>query len=302
MYLLSHYPIGSWIRPERWWVFGLSILCAFFAVSSGYRSVLFGFAFMIFAATWCHYSWRSLWLPFALLAGVFVVVAASNNNIIYLPVNKLPKIAQRTMSFLPLDWDESAIASGKSSNHFRTNIQDVYIKEYMGRSPLVGNGFYINTKEFDDWSLEFKKGGSNVDANDYAEAKTFIEGKLYHTGWISVYDSVGIIGFIAFLALGWSEMRTAAHFVLGPKANRKSSLFPLYVWILVNITAMMVTFFTVFGDFKATFINLCIYGIVLSQLCDIESTTEVPVVPRERKDQFEFPGLKTAQYGYQAKR
>jgi hypothetical protein len=298
-YLLCRYPIGTWIRPERWWVGGLSLICAMLAIASGYRSSLFGFAMLTMVGAWCYYSWRSLFIPVGLSILGLIAIIASSNNLIPVPTNKLPMIAQRSLSFLPGVWDEEAIESSESSNFFRKNIQDVYIKEYLTRSPWIGKGYSIDTQEFNYYSEAGNK-GSRED-QDYYQAKLFIEGQLFHTGWLSVYDIVGLIGGIAFVALGLNEIWTVVHFVFGPKADRRSSLFPLYVWMLCNLVTMIVSFFMVFGDFGDIFVNLCIYAIVLSHLLDIENTTEAPILPPDRKGQVEFNRLSGAYYGYQSK-
>jgi MFS family permease len=276
LYLLCHYPIASWLRPERWWILGLSLVCAALTVATGFRNVLFGFVMITMVGAWCYYSWRSLFLPGFVLILMAVFVIGSDNGVINLPVNKLPLIAQRTLSFLPGDWDEDALESSASSNEFRKGIRDVYIKEYMSRSPLFGNGFDINKAEFDSLNDAYKGPGSQED-KAYIQSKLFIEGKLFHTGWISIYDIVGIVGSLAFLALAGYEILMAKSHIFGPKADRKSVLLPLYIWIFCNLVANMASFFLVFGDIRDTFVNLCAYGIVLSQLSDLENTEEIPI-------------------------
>jgi hypothetical protein len=300
LYLLCYYPIGTWLRPERWWVAGLSLVCVALTIASGYRSTLVGFGSMFMIGVWCYYSWRALFLPVGLFIAAVLFLVASSNGLVQLPENKLPMIAQRTLSFMPGEWSSEAIESSKSSNDFRNNIQNLYIKEYLDKSPLIGNGFSINTKVFDHLNDILKGGGGGAE-NGMLQARTFIEGKLFHTGWISVYDCVGIIGSLAFVVLGWNEIRMAGRFVFGPISNRRSSLFPVYIWILCNVVTMMFTFFTVFGDFGGTFMSMCLYGILLSQLSDIKNTSDVPVALREHKGQGEFTGLKGAPYGYHSR-
>ena len=297
LYLLCRYPIGTWLRPSRWWVAALSLACFVIVIVSGYRNFIFGFLILTMVGAWCYYSWRSLVLPAAILIGAFMLLAASSNNLVYLPTNKLPSIAQRSLSFLPGDWDEDAIESAKSSDDFRKHIENVYIKEYLRKSPFFGNGFAIDKKEFDALNAAMLRGEGSKD-DGYLEAQTYITGKLFHTGWISVYDCVGIIGSIGFVALAWNVIRTAAHFIFGPKADRRSPLFPLYVWIMGSALPMMISYFTVYGDFKESFMDLCIYAMVLSQLSDIENSAEVPVPLSDHKGQVEFGRLSSAQYGY----
>jgi len=301
LYLICHYPIGTWLRPGRWWVIGVSLICAVLTVETGFRNVLFGYILIIMVGSWCYYSWRSIFLfaiPFIVML-IFVVI--SSDNLIHLQVNKLPLIAQRTMSFLPGDWDEEAVQAAEASNGFRKGVQDLYIKEYLKKSPWIGNGFDIDTKEYNNLNDVIQRGGLGASEIGYLSTKIFIEGKIFHVGWISVYDAVGIVGSMAFIVLGWNEIWMAGHFVFGPKADRRSPLFPLYIWIFICAVVAMVTFFTVFGAFSDAFMNLCITALVLSHLSDIENTTEVPIVLTDRKQQVEFSRLSGGDYGYQSR-
>ena len=145
----------------------------------------------------------------------------------------------------------------------------------MAKSPWIGSGFNIDAKEFNGWN-QANKSVHGFDSK-YAEAKLYIEGKMFHTGWISVYDIVGVIGAGAFIALGLNAIGVAGYFVFGPTADRRSSLFPLYVWLTCSTVSLMATFFAVFGDFGYTFPILCMYGIILSQLSDLRRSNEAPV-------------------------
>jgi hypothetical protein len=172
----------------------------------------------------------------------------------------------------------------------------VYIKEYLWRSPLIGNGYNIDTATFTYYNqLNVHPPPSMA---EYIESKLFIEGKLFHTGWISAYDCVGAIGMAAFIYLGLVEIGMVYHFLFGPKANRRSTLYPFYVWLMCNLATMMFSFFTVFGDFATTFSNLCIYGLVISHLYDIETATETPPTSTDREKPLEYAGSKASLYGY----
>lgn len=301
LYLICQYPLMTWLRPSRWWVIVFSLVSMVFVLASGFRNVLFDFGIVTLVGTWCYYRWHSFLFVGAGITALFLLLFASTNGLIPLHENKLPLIAQRTLSFLPGDWDQEALESAASSNGFRQDIQDVYVREYMWKSPWIGNGFDINVKEFDSLSQLLKINRGIADPA-YIQAKTFIEGKLFHTGWVSVYDLVGIIGSIAFVILGINEVSMAAHLVFGPKADRRSALFPLHVWLLCSIVVTVVSFFAVFGDFGTTFPLLCIYGIALSHLYNIENKdAEVPVVRPDQANSAEFARLRETSYGYPSK-
>jgi hypothetical protein len=282
LYLIANYPLATWIQPRRWWVPLLSLLCVAMVVASGFRNVLFGFLLLTFVGIWCHYTWRTLLIPAIAIVILGVLVVASLNNFALVPVRQLPLIAQRTLSFLPGDWDPEALESAQSSNDFRENIHDIYIKEYMMKSPWLGNGFSIDKDEYSRLSDAFYRQNNAPPDFDpaYTEGKYFIVGKNFHTGWISVYDAVGAIGSAAFITLGLAEIWVTGRLTFRGSENQKSPIFPLHVWLTVGIVSSMISFFTVFGDFAATFCGLCVYGLVLSQLCDIENEAYTVVIPQ----------------------
>ena len=191
VYLVSVYPMGGWWRPNRWWVALLGIGCCLLVVMGGFRSGLSNFVLMVFAALWCHYSWRALTLLPPVVFVIFLTTAVQDSHLI-----KVPLAAQRSLAFLPGDWDPEVTGSTLSSNEFRQKIQQVYINEDLRKSPLLGNGFSYNSDEFQKMNY-LAKTQDTVDG--YYATKIFVVGKMFHTGWISVYDSVGLIGSAAFI-------------------------------------------------------------------------------------------------------
>jgi hypothetical protein len=297
-YLLCRFPLATWLRPERWWLFPASLCCLVLCVASGYRNTLFSFMFQAVVILFCQYTWRSMILPLVLGLGLVGLVVASSSNLIPIPLNKLPLTAQRSLSFLPGDWDPEAIASAASSNDFRKNIIDIYEKEYLYRSPWIGMGYNVDSKTYNAL-LELEQ--SPLPGTDviYVQGKAFIEAGAFHTGWISMYNAVGIIGSVAFIALVAAELWTAGVFVFGPKTDRRSSLYPLYVWTFTMITTLIVGFFTVFGEFAQAMTQLLIDGIVLSHLIDLRRNREVSNLPSEQeKGSADFSRSGEYRYGY----
>jgi hypothetical protein len=296
LYLLCYYPIGTWWRPERWWVAALWLMCLTFAALSGYRNVLFGFLLTTVFGAFCYYGTRALFFVGGLgVAGVLFGIMATS-GLINLPVEKLPFIAQRSLSFLPGNWDPEALESSKISNAFRQGIQTVYVNEYMKKSPLLGNGFDIDKEKY-----EFLRKEMYSDPSGYTESKAYIEGKQFHAGWISLYDCVGIIGSVAFLALGWFIVMTTGRFIFGSAENRRSSLFPLHAWMFVTVVTTLISFFYIFGDFAPTFCAFCVYAMILSQIADIKSATSTTSTLPERRSEVDFSRIGSGNYGYPSK-
>lgn len=263
VFLLSHFPINTWWRPGRWLAAGLSLLALYLVLNGGYRSGFMLFGFVTVIGAWCYCTWRTL-IIIPLCGIIFLGLSMIHEDH---PLNiDIPISIQRSLSFLPGKWDPEVIQSAEGSNEFRQNIIRVYKQEYLYKSPWIGNGFAQNINEVATYVELSKK-----DTFDrYYQAKAFIVTKSFHTGWISLYDAVGLIGGAAFLFLGASMLWVSGRFVFGRDADRRSQLFPLKVWLFCNIARDFFGYFTVFGYFGATFPSLCAYAIILIHLLKLE--------------------------------
>jgi len=261
VFLLANYPIHTWWRPHRWWVPILLTGCLILTVLGGFRGAVVIFGAIFIMATWCYYSWRSVFiLPTAIVAAYGLSLGAQSGLV------ELPVSMQRSLSFLPGTWDATAVESATASNEFRSNIAKVYEREELYKSPWIGNGFTFDAKVQEMYEDMARKG----DAEDhYYMIKSFIVSKTYHVGWISLYDMIGLIGGAAFVALGASMLCLAIYFVW-KQADFNAPLFPLKVWILCNIFHEFAGYFALFGDIRSAFPNMCAYAIVLVQLHKIE--------------------------------
>jgi hypothetical protein len=281
--LLSYYPIYSWWRPERWWVAILSVVCFWLVAHGGFRSgmAVYGVSFLL--GTWCYCSWRALiLLPVCALALFGLEVVQSNNLV------SLPLATQRSLAFLPGSWAKEVTDSAVSSNEFRDDLQRVYVQEYLKKSPLLGNGFTIDLDQLDKIRDAER---TNFSEDGYYSSKFFIESKLFHIGWISVYDAVGLVGSLAFVLLGLSISYLSGRFIFAPGRERRSPLLPLRVWIFCNVTKDMIGYFTVFGAFNLTFSALCGYAIILAHLYEMERQPEKQAARTPERGLFSLPEL-----------
>ena len=261
-FLLAYYPIYTWWRPQRWWIVALALGCIVLVVMGGYRSALAAFGFTILVAVWCYSSWRALALVFPVVIGIFLATSLQDSHIVHLPVS-----AQRSLAFLPGDWDPEILGSTTASNDFRQRIQQVYLKEDASKSPLLGNGLSFDTVDFENYNYLAQH---HEMPDGYYGTKIFVTGKMFHSGWISLYDAVGLIGFAAFLSFMLSLIWVSGRMVLQKGVDRSSPLFPLKVWMFCNILPPCIGYFTVFGDFKNAFPGFCYIAILLVHLNRIE--------------------------------
>ena len=271
--MVAYFPVSTWWRPSRWILLILSLLCLYGILMSGYRNALLTFVLISLLGAVC-YSRMRLLLMMPLLALVPLALMLIQNN--HIAGLTLPDTVQRTMSFLPGEWDSDVKRSAESSNEFRADITRVYMKEYLDKSPWIGNGFAFNPRESEGYEALAHIGGS-ADPS-YFETKAFLVSKNFHIGWISLYDAVGIIGGIAFVILNVALVGTAAYFVFKKDADMNSSLYPTKVWLFCNLFAGLVGYFTTFGAFNLALVGLCCTAIVLVHLGRLDERSALKTV------------------------
>ena len=124
--LVAYYPISTWWRPSRCIFILISLLSMYGVLMGGYRNVFLSFILTFFLGGVCYIRWRVLlMLPVLALAPLALIFVQSN----HFGDLRLPTTVQRSMSFLPGDWDPEVLDSTASSNDFRDQIKKVYIKE-----------------------------------------------------------------------------------------------------------------------------------------------------------------------------
>ena len=272
VFLISRYAITTWWRPERFWVLLLSGLCFYGAILSGFRSSVFFYLVVSVVAAFMTIRWKVL--PFALLGMIVIGFFTAGHGHFF----QLPQMVQRSLSFLPGDWDDSVVRSTKSSNAFRENMAKVYLDEFAGISPWIGTGFQFSPKQFFDQTMTVSEG---ADAQSYG----FITRKDYHVGWISVYDTTGIIGSTAFGILCLVLLFKAATFIAREKRPK-----PVQIWACAYVIAEIISYFTVFGALQSTIVSLAVFGGILCVAVD-----DLPQYYKKKQEQeLEAAGLQPA--------
>jgi hypothetical protein len=260
--LVSRYPLPTWFQLNRLWIPLVSLAALFLCFLSGFRSNIFYFLVVTGVASVISLRWRCLvFLVPSLLLIAFMVVGNGRWF-------NLPGSVQRALSFLPGQWDAVAMADAIASSEFRRNIRNVYMDQYAANSPWFGNGCKIDIRD----------AGASVDpafAQSYEAIDGFIRRKDFHIGWISAYDTVGIIGFVAFiwlcLAIAWFARRQIL--AVGPAA-----LEPVQMWVVCYLAKDIIGFFTVFGDLANVMPSL-LFGAGVMVLVLKEMPATRPVAP-----------------------
>lgn len=282
--LVTYFPISTWWRPSRWPIAVLSAACIFGVLMGGFRNAFLSTALVTLLATIAYSRWRVLAFAPLLVIVPLVLLYIQNNH----PMNlTLPRTVQRAMSFIPAKWDSDVVLSAASSNDFRAEVARIYKKEYLHKSPWIGNGFSFNLKEVQGLEAESQMPG--VSDSQYFFTKSFVVAKLFHVGWISLYDAVGIIGGIAFVFLNVTVVIIASWHVFHRGSDSKSPLFPLKVSLFAGTTTSFIGYFTTFGSFNDSVVGICTASIILIHLGLIEKKNTPQSVSASPQKQLNLP-------------
>jgi len=247
IWLLACHPISDWWRPGKWWAAALALTALIMALESGFRNTLISFIFTVAVAIFITMGLRSM--VFALPLAVVLAILTFGQGVLF----DLPFRVQRSISFLPGKWSDEVVVSTESSNQFRKDIKEIYMREFFKRSPWIGTGFNYDKREMDA-SLFFSEGG----ASNYDVLKGFIVRKDYHVGWISLYDTYGVYGYICLIGMFFTEL------YYGIRALYYSRILgrrdPVVIWLVTSITVTVMNYFTTFGAIQALMPQLCLLG------------------------------------------
>jgi hypothetical protein len=274
---MAYYPITTWWQPKRVGLVLLGGACIAAVIMGGFRNLLFSYGLEIALLAACHIRWRALLILPTLALGAIMLAAAHTSHLITLPTS-----AQRTIDFLPGDWDPEVVANTDGSNEFRTRIIHVYLDEYASAHPWLGNGISYDSADFALYNFLAQ---TQPTADGYWQSKIFITDKVFHTGWVSVYDAVGLVGSFFFVFGFGAAIYLTGRSVLGKNCDRRSPFFPVKCWLFAYTTTKVAEFFVTYGDLKLTFPVLCSICIVWYHINRVE--TLGPEVMSRRRILFE---------------
>jgi hypothetical protein len=276
LYLVSRYSIKTWLRPGRWFIGILSVFAFFLCIRSGFRSALVGYVVVTAIACVIALRWRSI-IPAIFAVAMCFVLAAGNNKLFRLPV-----AAQRALSILPGDWDPDAVISAAGSTDFRLTIQRIYLQSYFNPWSPIGNGLKFNP----DTASRYETPGRVLSRDVYVGC---VIRKDFHIGWISLFDSVGIIGSLAFL---WFTLNIFLRMRSWIKQNGLSALSPPQRWLIIIYGQTIIQFWTVFGDLSNVIVMLCIIAGLAHVL--FPERAPVPQVEPQKLVTARFPAPQIA--------
>jgi hypothetical protein len=207
---------------QKAWLFLAYFLCLILVLFSGKRMAI---AAMLLTPLVGAFLYRQ---PIYILVGVVLVTASLGIAVAgHGQLFQLPIVAQRTLSFLPGDWDAGLADLRGGSDDWRAELRN-YAWQAVKKEPLIGKGFGVDLQEAVT-AIGMAQTGGSMDIR----TAEFAIGRAWHNIWFGYAADFGIpLSIIQAVIFCWI-------FVLTTKVFRfygNQSLFGVFALYLLFYT------------------------------------------------------------------
>jgi hypothetical protein len=181
--VLASVPLNHLLRPSSFWRSIVFVTGTLAVLSSSFRSAVLNTLAAVITAGIRDLKFAVLFLvPF--LAAILFGLSVLNSQFL-----TLPKQIQRSLAFVPGNWDIEMKQDAASSNDFRRRVWMLWTREYFPVHPWLGRGFGFRSQ----WAEN-----AISESNPYKDVQTVEVGNI-HNGFLAALDAFGIIGTTFFI-------------------------------------------------------------------------------------------------------
>jgi len=164
---------------------------------SGYRSsLLVAFAFF-FLAVILRRQLKDLWVAGG--AGILLLAALIllQGNVLQMPLTM-----QRALSWMPGDWDQTAVADAEGSTQWRVEMWGwAWNDDRILRDKVWGQGFGFTIEDLSLIANSLAGGGSGSTLLGGSDREQFLITGTFHSGPLSAIKYIGTVGLALYLVL-----------------------------------------------------------------------------------------------------
>jgi hypothetical protein len=234
--LCSYFRPLTLVSPARPIRVLLLILGFILVLIAGYRSQLMAVIAVFVLASYFHGGIRDLMF---VLAGMVVV---GGTLVLINSAHPLPLPMQRSLSFLPGNWDAYAVADAAGSTEWRVDMwRNVSKSGRYIANPWMGDGFGFTRAELQAMERELYSTGQ-------MSQEDFMIIGAFHNGPLSAIRFVGIVGLILYYALLIYSVVFAWRLI---RACEGSEFYSLAMFTSLAIIWEPFNYTFVFGSFDA---------------------------------------------------
>lgn len=239
VYLCSRFPLKTFLFPNKFHWLLLLVVGVLCVLLSGFRSALAACIATFVLAEFIRYRWKGV----AFLTGVaalFLFVAVLGNGTFF----NLPRAAQRSLSWLPGNWDTYAKLEASESTRWRTEMwKEMLTTDRYISNKFLGDGFGFSKRNLETMmAMAFRGGMSGTEGQE----GFMITGSV-HSGPVGAIRHGGYVGLLILLALLFAQAREGWRLIQRSR-NTPYRLLTLVICIPAVIEPFF--FIIVFGAYE----------------------------------------------------
>lgn len=239
------------IRPGNFIKLGGYLLGLMLIMLSGFRNALINVFLMTAFASMLRDRFMGVVKVLTIvLLGALVGILFSYSSI------NLPWTFQRTLSFLPGNWDPTAVEAAKDSSEWRYEMWSIALStdKYI-HNKLLGDGFGISRPDYERM-MDAMQGGVGFIGESVTQERFMVSGQ-FHSGPVSSIRFVGYVGLVFFLILLFFIAQHAYRMIVDSRGTpyQFTALF-----IGIPILIYPIFFLFVFGAYEMDVINALFYA------------------------------------------
>ena len=173
----------------------LMLAVAFGAIFlSGYRSGILGALVFFLLAAILRRQLSQLWIVFGMSILALVTLVILQGSVLQMPLTM-----QRTLSWLPGDWDQEAVMDAEYSTQWRIDMWGwAWNDERVLRDKIWGQGFGFTIEDMNLIASSLAAGGSTSAMLGGSDREQFMVTGTLHSGPLSSIKFIGIVGFVSY--------------------------------------------------------------------------------------------------------
>lgn len=237
LYLFVRHPLSALLSPTRFWRVLLVIGGFACVLLSGFRNALLGSLAYFIISGYLHRG-RFEIIRIGLLGGLVLLIVAVGNGSVF----SLPRSAQRTLSWLPGNWDAFAVQEAKASTKWRTDMwKEMLTTDRYIENKALGDGFGFTRRQLQLMDYFARTGDTAAGQENF-----MISGNV-HSGPVSSIRYGGYVGLLILLSALVLQAREAWRLIhrSWPTPFRTLTLF---ICIPIVVDPLFFTF--VFGAYE----------------------------------------------------
>lgn len=190
-----------------------------------------------------------------ILCGVLMAILLSYSSI------NLPWTFQRTLSFLPGNWDPTAVEAAESSSEWRFEMWRIALTsdKYI-HNKILGDGFGTSRADYEKMLDAFMGGVGFI--GESATQERFMVAGQFHSGPVSAIRFVGYIGLILYLILTLILVKYVYNLII---EARGTPYHFLTLFFGIPLLVSPIYFLFIFGGYEGDIIS-SLYSVGMAQM------------------------------------